>query len=77
LGKTQVIAMSVPPTKTDWPRILLDLRMVKVPTSKVAELVNRDQKTIQCLMNGVEPKHSVGEAILEIHRMYVIARRST
>jgi hypothetical protein len=59
--------------KRDWKKILLDLRNAKplpVSTSKVADLVDEHRSTIQRLLDGAEPRHSLGEKLIELHDKY-------
>lgn len=54
-------------SKTDWVRILLDLRMRGCSTRKLARLVEAPYSTIQSLMIGHEPRHSIASRILQVH----------
>lgn len=58
----------------DWVQILLDLRSVKISTVKLAEQVGAGRTKVQSLMYGIEPKYSLGRAILDIHAEHCQAK---
>ena len=56
-------------TKTDWPKLLLELRSKRITAKAIAGLVGTGAHLIYALIDGRkdEPPHSVGEKIRELH----------
>ncbi len=59
--------------RIDWPRILLDLRMADWPTRKVARELDLPRGSVQALMYGCEPRYSVGDALVRLHKEICVA----
>lgn len=53
--------------RVDWRGIFQDLRDSGFPAYRVAGCIGREWSTVQRWVEGVEPRHSDGEAILALH----------
>ena len=55
---------------TDWNRIIVEIRKAGMTDSEIAEAVGVCRHTIWGLCNGRtrEPKHALGERLLDMHR---------
>lgn len=62
------------PRKTDWEKVFQELKDNNVKPCQIAELIDMPGSSLQRILNGVEPRHSVGEAILKLHSRYCAER---
>lgn len=60
----------VQPRHIDWKQVFRDLESSNCTVSDVAVLIDRQRSSVQRWRDGVEPKHSVGVAILTLHTRY-------
>ena len=54
----------------DWKQIVLDLRIAGVDSVQVSKMIGVHKGTIQNMIRGHEPRYSLGEAILKIHKKH-------
>jgi hypothetical protein len=54
--------------KTDWFKVITALERSGMSQEKIGKAVGRDHTMICRYKEGTEPKHSVGERILEMYR---------
>jgi len=58
------------PEQVSWGQIFDDLKHNDVRPGKIADLIGIPRSSLQRLMAGVEPRHAIGESILELHTRY-------
>lgn len=59
------------PAKVDWVDVLNDLKIAGVSGYRVAALLGMEWSTVQgWLKEGKEPRHSTGQALLELHQRH-------
>jgi len=58
------------PEQVSWGQIFSDLKQNDVRPGQIAELIGVPQSSLQRLMGGVEPRHSIGQSLLELHSRY-------
>jgi hypothetical protein len=60
------------PRKIPWHSIFLDLQEQGVTPSIICELIGIEWSSLQRLKSSTttEPRHSLGEALLKLHRRY-------
>lgn len=58
------------PARVDWVQVLEDLHLAGITGYRVAALLGMEWSTVQGWLRGQEPRHSTGQALLELHRRY-------
>ena len=53
--------------REDWDQIFDDFAINQIGPTKIADLIGIAASSLQRLRDGVEPRHSVGVALLELH----------
>jgi len=61
--------------RRDWFRILAELQGEGFSNAEVARALHLSDTTVRNWKYGIEPLHSKGEALLELHAKYVKRRR--
>ena len=61
--------------RRDWFRILAELQAAGFSNAEVARVLRLSDSTIRNWKYGIEPIHSRGEALLELHAKIVKGRR--
>lgn len=56
--------------RVNWRQIFLDLSTQGISGYRVAQLMQIEWSTVQHWLNGGEPRHGYGQALLSIHSRY-------
>ena len=58
------------PEQVSWGQIFDDLKQNDVRPGQIAELIGIPQSSLQRIREGVEPRYSIGESLLQLHSRY-------
>lgn len=62
--------------RVDWAAVLADLREAGVSGYRLANIMTISRSTVQHWVDGGEPTHSYGVAILEVHTRFCGSERT-
>ena len=58
------------PESISWDQIFTDLKQNDVRPCHIAELIDIPGSSLQRIMQGIEPRYSIGVSILKLHSRY-------